>query len=334
MLPEERSLRKLNEFRINKQLDRISETDEDIPLDEFIDTTNIQEKGLKTGLHSTYTSMEPPTNDPKIEQFLRDVQVELLKQLDDYMKKFHDCNTTSNRVKQLKYSLKNSTKVAIQTDKTNSFVLMETEEYEELVIEKLKEHGAEITITDLKEAHEEAKSLLEGITPWISKQEKQFLIQCIQSKAIPTPKLLVKDHKQKKEGAKQFPTRLIVPGQNFIAGFPQMGYKALKHILDNNHCDNQKYLIQQSSYLKEHLEGLQLKADSCTIISIDAKDYYPSVRFKLVKKAIEFFTKDLPAKEKTTVELGLRLIKQGMNSTFVTFKDKYYRYDGNQYNEE
>ena len=60
------------------------------------------------------------------------------------------------------------------------------------------------------------------IEPLISPNEFNFIKEFLQSRAIPTPKLLIKDHKDPNDDG-SYPTRLIVPETNFIAAFPKLG---------------------------------------------------------------------------------------------------------------
>jgi hypothetical protein len=46
-------------------------------------------------------------------------------------------------------------------------------------------------------AQEQAEELLEGIKRFCSKGERDFIQESLKSKAIPSPKLLIKDHKKK-----------------------------------------------------------------------------------------------------------------------------------------
>ena len=55
---------------------------------------------------------------------------------------------------------------------------------------------------------------------------------------------------------------------------------------------------------------------------------YLSIQFLLVKKAANFFSKDLSRDEKATISKCLKLIQFGMSNTLVTFVDKYYEYGG------
>ena len=139
--------------------------------------------------------------------------------------------------------------------------------------------------------------------------------------AIPSPKLLIKDHK-KHDLEGNFPTRLAVPATNFTSGFPKIGYLGIKRILDENKVDYMSKTIIQASDLKDQLENRGITCNNSTIASIDAENFYPSVRLKLVRKAVNHFSKNLPEEDQITMEHCLDLIKFGMQSTLLTFVDK------------
>jgi hypothetical protein len=54
--------------------------------------------------------------------------------------------------------------------------------------------------------------------------------------------LLIKDHKKMdKEG--NYPTRLVVPANNFTSTFPKLGYLGIKKIFDTNNVEYMKHTI-------------------------------------------------------------------------------------------
>ncbi len=149
----------------------------------------------------------------------------------------------------------------------------------------------------------------------------------MKSRAIPSPKLLIKDHKKAdKQG--NYPTRLVVPANNFTSAFPRMGYLGIKKILDDNKVNYTSRTIIQASDLKEKIETMGITNNNSTIVSIDAEAYYPSIKFKLVRKAVRYFSRHLTDDNKEIIEDCLEMIKFGMSSTLLTFIDKYYEYDG------
>ncbi len=126
------------------------------------------------------------------------------------------------------------------------------------------------------------------------------------------------------------PTRLIVPANNFIAAFSKLGYLGLKKIFEDNDIDYAPHAIEQANQLRIKMEKLHLTPENCTIISLDAKDYCPSTRFRLVEMAVRKFSKNLPQQTQQKVNLCLRMMKFGIQHTFLVFKGRYYEYDGGQ----
>jgi hypothetical protein len=124
--------------------------------------------------------------------------------------------------------------------------------------------------------------------------------------------------------------RLVIPASNFTSAFPKMGYLAIKRIFDENKVDYAKQTIIQVSDLKEQLELFCLTSKNCTIGSIDAQDYYPSVHFRLVQKAVQYYCQGLSLDLQDTVEECLEMIQFGMKLTLFTFQDRFYEYDGEE----
>jgi len=92
--------------------------------------------------------------------------------------------------------------------------------------------------------------------------------------------------------------------------------------------------ITQASNLKENLENQGITCSNSMRASIDAENFYPSVRFKLVRKAVYHFSKELSEEDQINFKDCLDLIKFGMQSTLLTFVDKYYEYNGDSDPEE
>ena len=65
---------------------------------------------------------------------------------------------------------------------------------------------------------------------------------------------------------------------------------AIKQVLDSNNVKYAKRTIVQSSHLKCQLEELKLKAGQHTIASLDTINMYPSIKFKLIKKPIYYYS--------------------------------------------
>eukprot|EP00957_Ditylum_brightwellii_P194965 14853941-Ditylum_brightwellii.AAC.1 len=55
---------------------------------------------------------------------------------------------------------------------------------------------------------------------------------------------------------------------------------------------------------------------------------YPSIRVKLIKKALKYYAKDLPAEARETIDLCMDIVQFGMKSTLIQVKGRYFIYQG------
>ena len=153
-------------------------------------------------------------------------------------------------MRRLLQSLEESDIVIVPTDKTNRFRSMKKEEYKTMVKENLKKSSREIEKGRVVEICEDSKVLVDAIGFKISKKEVGHINESLKIKAIPTPKLLIKDH-NKLTSMGEFPTRLVIPATNFSATFAKIGYLGLKNILEKNEINYTKFTIIQASQVKE-----------------------------------------------------------------------------------
>ena len=72
--------------------------------------------------------------------------------------------------------------------------------------------------------------------------------------------------------------------------------------------------------------GIGLEKKKVTITSIDAVEFYLSIKLPLVNKAISYFTRNLPNNQQYTIKLCLKPVAFGMSSTLLTFIDQYFEY--------
>ena len=78
------------------------------------------------------------------------------------------------------------------------------------------------------------------------------------------------------------------------------------------------------------MEALHLKRKNITIVLLDIEAMYPSIKFKAVKQAVNYFGRNLSDESKITVEKCLELVKFGMGHTLVQFRGKYFEYGGSE----
>ena len=148
----------------------------------------------------------------------------------------------------------------------------------------------EVSVDKLSLIFDDAYKLLSKLEDILLTKENHFIDKSLKTRAVPTPKLLIKDHK-KADSKGEFPTRLVVPATNFMAAFPNVGYQGMKAIFDRNGIEYQKSTIIHAAQLKVELEKLNIKRNEATVISFDAVEMYPSIKYKLVKCTVMYLLK-------------------------------------------
>ena len=292
--------------------------------------TNV-DKGLETGLRPSGGSHTDGTKcgDAICEAFLSELAHELLTYLGKCREKDpRSSNATSTEINSFLNLLRKAEDlVFVETDKTNSRVFKSTDDYAAQVIAHLNNDATKTNPGQLQKAKEEAESMLEKFKSMLSSAEHNYISETIRSSRVPTPRLLVKDHKDKdKDG--NFPTRLVVPATNFTAGFPHVGMKGIRKIFDKHKVNYTRYNIVQASEMKIELDELKIKEAQHGVTSIDAEKMYPSIKFAMIKKATEYFMKDVPKEDQDKVLECLEMIKFGMSTTFIQFQEQYWLYGG------
>ena len=189
----------------------------------------------------------------------------------------------------------------VPTDKTNTYQPMQLADYISDVHAHLDAHAQPVSPKDLQRIQKEGLELLATHEALLSKKEHAFVLNCLNSRAVPSPHLLIKDHKEIDPRTGRHPTRLVVPASNFASAFPQLGYTAIKKIFETHQINYASRQFPHAYAVKQKLQSLDLNPDDCTIFSLDALDYYPSVHLKLVKKAIWYYARDLPPEVKDTI---------------------------------
>eukprot|EP00957_Ditylum_brightwellii_P173578 13215950-Ditylum_brightwellii.AAC.1 len=186
--------------------------------------------------------------------------------------------------------------IKVPTNKTNAHLLVNLDDYNRWVANNLKEAAIKIRRADIVQLHQEAMSYAESLKATLNTGEYGYLIEGLNSKAIPKPQLLIKDHKEKIDN--EFLTRLVIPATNFAATFLKLGYLGIKRIFDDNNINYAKYTITQASDVKSKLEKLKIKQNQGTIMSMDIVNMYPSCKLKLIKQTFCYYAHNLLRKDK------------------------------------
>ena len=104
---------------------------------------------------------------------------------------------------------------------------------------------------------EDANKLLDKVKMELSVQEENFVRQSLATRAILSPKLLVKYNKKINDKG-EFPTRLVIPAEKFAAAFSKIGYIRIKRLPDKGKVNYLRVSIVQAYNLKEISEELEL----------------------------------------------------------------------------
>eukprot|EP00957_Ditylum_brightwellii_P193568 14740293-Ditylum_brightwellii.AAC.2 len=81
----------------------------------------------------------------------------------------------------------------------------------------------------------------------------------------------------------------------------------IKRVLDEHGVIHTKHTIVLPSDLKQRLEGLGLRKDEVTMMSLDIVNMYPFVRVKLIKKVLQHYARSLPAEAKQRINFGIMM---------------------------
>ena len=216
-----RNVVRWKEFFLNQQKEneeKTSESENDLLSNaEVIQEEKEFPRSLGTNLKPTICK-QAPIGSNNLESFLSEVESTLINQVYDYYevkkrnisKRKTTGNAISSNIERILKDLMNSRAVIIPTDKTNNFVAVEFDKYLYWMKNHIDKCGFETPRSKLVEIFDESEKLLEEMKVWISKNEYNFVREKLLTRGIPTPMLLIKDHKRKHaEGV--FPTRIIVP---------------------------------------------------------------------------------------------------------------------------
>ena len=176
---------------------------------------------------------------------------------------------------------------------------------------------------------EYANKLLDIVKMELSSQKGNFVRQSLATRAILSPKLIIKYHKTINKKWK-FPTKLVLPATNFTVTFSKIGYLGIKRFLDKGKVNYSRVYIFQTSELKERLEEMKINRDKVKIASVDVINMYPSIKISTIRKAVKFFARKITAATKKTINLCLELTRFGMSSTLTSFDGEYYKYHGRE----
>ena len=220
--------------------------------------------GLNSRLGPKNKNPQPPKGTDELECFIKDIQRELIGKIlphnDTQKQERKSIEPISASIQDVMKSLKDTNQVIIPTDKTNSFELLDIKTLDIFIQKHINKKAKQIDKERLSTTVDEALKLIEE---WknngtLNEKEAKYAFESIQSRAVPVPKLLIKDHKDKDENG-NYPTRLVVPATNFTAAIPNLGYRGIRQIFDQEKVNYTRKTIIEAAHLKTELETLNIK---------------------------------------------------------------------------
>ena len=166
--------------------------------------------------------------------------------------------------------------------KINSTKIIKIEDYKRWVSDRLLKVANLAIRPKVMALFEDGNKIIDKVKMELSVQEVNFVRQLLATREIPSPKLIIKDHKTINDNGGSS-TRLVIPATNFIAKFSNIGYLGIKKCLDKGKVKYSRGSIVQASNLKKRLEELKIKRDEVTIASVDAINMYPSIKLSTIK---------------------------------------------------
>ena len=123
--------------------------------------------------------------------------------------------------------------VIVPTDKTSSYRTVPTTTYCNWVETILNSDARIITKEQIGFIYGKCEARLNELKSHLISNEFNCIRETMETKSIPTPTLLIKDHKPpEKDG--HFSRRIIIPATNFTAGFPKVGYQDICKVFSTN----------------------------------------------------------------------------------------------------
>ena len=180
-----------------KEFFRLKENSDNQSEEEEIELEMTKNEGLGTNVKPVNSIKSAPKGSEALEAFLSKLERDLLHSA------AHDQeiqpSATSKKIREVEKMLKDDENVIVPTDKTNTIKFVKLKYYVLWVQKHLDKQAKEIKRDDIVDIFQKAIEYADVLAEQelLSDQEKAFLKEGIYSKSIPTPKLLIKNHKKK-----------------------------------------------------------------------------------------------------------------------------------------
>ena len=157
----------------------------------------------------------------------------------------------------------------------------------------------------------------------MSKNMVVHINESLKIKAIPTPKILIKDHK-KLTSMGDFPTRLMIPEISFSATFAKVGYLGLKKMLEKNDTNYTELTIFQAIAGKGRMGEFELENKWGKNCINRCSSNVPFDKISSSEERNFISHKKLTKDPEIHCKLCLKLIAFGMSSTLLTFEEIFF----------
>ena len=163
--------------------------------EEIEEESGFMATGLNTGLKPTFGVKTEKNGSDNLEGFLTAVGKTLLKEAFK-RRSFERQNRKTVEIYDVLQELKKSRCVCVPTDKTNSTRVIKTEDYKRWISDHLQKAADLALRPKVMALYENANLLLEKVKLDLFVKEEEFVRQSLATRSIPSPKLLIKDHKK------------------------------------------------------------------------------------------------------------------------------------------
>ena len=179
-------------------------------------------EGLRTGLWKLSTATLAHIA-KEVEAFLDDVVRTFL---GDVNKDEPQPETRkAKEIQELEEKLRDDKSIdVVPTNKMNSLRIIDKEKYIDWINRHLLEGVAKEILADkLLLIFDDAFELLHDLEDILSIKEREFIEESLKTRAIPMPKLLIKDHKKEDSKGEAIPNETHCSGNKFYSGIPKDG---------------------------------------------------------------------------------------------------------------
>lgn len=240
-------------------------------------------------------------------------------------------NDTQSKVLDLLDQLKHKpNSVLMMTDKTNSVIETNVEDYISLLQSEIDQTSTLVPRQNVQNGINDFENFLVSISHLFSPNELKFIKNSIKLKQINRPFILSKDHKPKGPDG-NYPVRMILPEKNsYTYGLKKVLFTALDDKIKKSPIQFSNLLVN-SFETKRKLQNLKLGSDF-VFVALDIKEMFQSTTENLVRNTFDHLFESYKVDNILRNEMNtiLDLMKKTRQFDFFSFKEKFYKFNGNK----